>query len=69
MTAGNIRKVIEVTAAIDYDPNYEGNGESPVIFPANVEDKWEKLTTEVRELRELLWAFQAHAGSFPGDPL
>jgi flagellar biosynthesis protein FlhF len=62
---GNIRKVIEVTAAIDYDPNYEESGENPVIFPANVEDKWEKLTTEVRELRELLWAFQAHAGLSP----
>ncbi len=62
---GNIRKVIEVTAAIDYDPNYEGNGENPAIFPANVEDKWERLTTEVRELRELLWAFQAHAGLSP----
>jgi len=62
---GNNRKLIEVTAAIDYDPNYEGSGENPTIFPANVEDKWEKLTTEVRELRELLWAFQAHAGLSP----
>lgn len=62
---GNIRKVIEVTAAIDYDPNCEGGGEPPAIFPANVEDKWERLTTEVKELRELLWAFQAHAGLSP----
>jgi flagellar biosynthesis protein FlhF len=62
---GNTRKVIEVTAAVDYDPNYEGNRENPVIFPPNVEVKWERLTTEVRELRELLWAFQAHAGLSP----
>jgi len=59
------RKVIEVTAAVDYDPDYEPGQVTPAIFPANVEDKWEKLTTEVRELRGLLWAFQAHAGLSP----
>jgi flagellar biosynthesis protein FlhF len=62
---GNIRNLIEVTAAIDYDPNYEGSGENSVLLPANVEDKWERLTTEVKGLRELLWAFQAHAGLSP----
>jgi flagellar biosynthesis protein FlhF len=62
---GNTRKMIEVTAAIDDDPNYEGSAENPSVFPANIEEKWEKLTTEVRELRALLWAFQAHAGLSP----
>ncbi len=62
---GNICKVIEVTAAVDYDPNCEASHEAPAPFPAHVEDKWERLTMEVRELRELLWAFQAHAGLSP----
>jgi flagellar biosynthesis protein FlhF len=62
---GGTGKVIEVTAAVDYDPDYEPGQITPAIFPANVEDKWEKLTTEVRELRELLWSFQAHAGLSP----
>jgi flagellar biosynthesis protein FlhF len=63
--SGDTRKLVEVTAAVDYDPNYEGGGENAVIFPANVEEKWERLTTEVRELRELLWAFQAQVGLSP----